>query len=391
MLSAIRGWTCAAFLLVLPCGCHEEKPAVAFQVPAREQNRPVLTNAQFSPDGKTSLALFIQTPRQSKDGNGPRGHATRKEFTALYDSTTGKRLADGPRYYTEPPWCPFVPDTTLLVIGKPGLDEAFPKDSEKPVDDRWPLALWDWKTKKVIREFVPPTSHVGSVAVSPDGKRVLTGHWDGRILAWDVATGKQILSFSTSRESELSDGHIPRLFFVNDGSRVIACSRDSIKVLDTLTGKEVGPKFTEYAAAQKTSYHNYSLFSPDGMILCTSLTHADPADPMIRIWDLNSGKLRTQINFKLDTDRSVGAAAFADHGKRLLIADAQGLRFLEVASGKPISAVKVSWVSFSPDGRFVVTDGDNAPIGLWDIAKEKLVWSASAEGSSEQKPRQEKD
>jgi WD40 repeat protein len=348
---------------------------------ARVHDQVVLSQAQFSTDGKKILALFVVG----------QGGKDRFESTSLYDARTGKRLADGPRNYLGPPWCPFVPDTTLLLIGKDSDTPALGKTYEKAADDGFPLGLWDWNTGKFVREFQPRTDHVDSVAVSPNGKLALTGHWDGRILAWDLTNGKQARSFETPREPDLSDRHIPRLFFFGDSSRVVACSGDSIKVWDPASGKEIGPKFTEYAAAQNTSCHNSSVFSPDAMLLCTYFTYANPKNPLIRIWDLKSGKLKNQINFKLNEGSCIGAVAFADHGKRLLICwDDQRFRFWDVASGKPASAVSVvpdvcvspGGVFVSPDGRFVLTAPDNRRIGLWDIAKEKLVWSASAAGSS---------
>jgi WD40 repeat protein len=49
------------------------------------------------------------------------------------------------------------------------------------------IRLWDVKTGKEVASFPAREGFVGSLAFSPDGKRLLSGMWNGSILVWDVA------------------------------------------------------------------------------------------------------------------------------------------------------------------------------------------------------------
>jgi WD40 repeat protein len=70
-------------------------------------------------------------------------------------------------------------------------------------------------------EIVPNVSHsstISSVAISPDGTRLLSGSFDNTLKLWDAATGHLLRSF---------DGHsnwINSVAFSPDGMRVISGS-----------------------------------------------------------------------------------------------------------------------------------------------------------------------
>src|SRR5262245_54627602 len=74
----------------------------------------------------------------------------------------------------------FAPDGNTLLTGGEGETAI----------------LWDVKTGMELRRFTGMTKdklplYVNSVAVTPDGKTMFTGHFDG-FRRWDVATGRQL-------------------------------------------------------------------------------------------------------------------------------------------------------------------------------------------------------
>src|SRR5262249_14650817 len=56
------------------------------------------------------------------------------------------------------------------------------------VPDAPRIRLWDVKTGKEVASFPADEGLIASLAFSPDGKRLLSGMWNGSILVWDVAT-----------------------------------------------------------------------------------------------------------------------------------------------------------------------------------------------------------
>jgi WD40 repeat protein len=84
----------------------------------------------------------------------------------------------------------FSPDNKLALVG---FTVASPPGATIPRDV--PLKLWSTETGKELRTFEPAPGRVMFVAFLPDGKRAITGGYDGLFRTWDVATGKELSRF----------------------------------------------------------------------------------------------------------------------------------------------------------------------------------------------------
>jgi WD40 repeat protein len=58
------------------------------------------------------------------------------------------------------------------------------------------LRLWDAATGASLHDFEGHTGYVVSAALSLDGKRVLSGSWDGTVRLWDAITAKELRCMS---------------------------------------------------------------------------------------------------------------------------------------------------------------------------------------------------
>ena len=68
--------------------------------------------------------------------------------------------------------------------------------------------------------MVGPTKGVESVALSPDGKRIISAGGDGFLRLWNAETGEEILAFL---------GHVGRVtdvVYSNDGTRIASAGWD---------------------------------------------------------------------------------------------------------------------------------------------------------------------
>ncbi len=82
--------------------------------------------------------------------------------------------------------------------------------------------MWEIATGKEARKFDAGgnSGYVKGMALSPDGRRLLTGHEDKLVRLWDVATGKEIQRFEGHTDT------VNCVAFSADGSRALSGGQD---------------------------------------------------------------------------------------------------------------------------------------------------------------------
>lgn len=218
--------------------------------------------------------------------------------------------------------------------------------------------LWDAATGQQVRTFASHSEVIASVAFSPDGRFVLTGSWDKKARLWDVASGEQIRTFEGHSASVTSVSFSP------NGSTVITGSWDkTARLWDAATGKQIR------VLSGHTEKINAVAFSPDGRFALTGggkhtpLTHADYT---ARLWDVSSGQ---EIRTFTGHSDPVNSVAFSPDGRYVLTGSGPSLiskdqdstaRLWDTGSGRLIRTFTghtsvITSVAFSPDGRLVLT------------------------------------
>src|SRR5262249_5707795 len=185
-----------------------------------------------------------------------------------------------------------------------------------------------------------------ALALSPDGRVLVSGGADRTARAWDAATGD---SLGPPLEHK---GVVTRIAFSPDGKTLLTSSIDepgrrwTARLWDVATGKSRGPGLLHQGEVTAAA------FSPDGKTVVTG------SEVTARLWDVDTGKPRGPGRLH---QGEVTAAAFSPDGKSILTGSKdQTARFWETATGEPIGAplrhgFKVWAVAFSPDGQFALT------------------------------------
>jgi len=330
-------------------------------------------SARYSPDGKRIVS-------SSHDGT-----------IKVWDSATGAELMSVNAYREAASSARFTPDGRRIIAAG-GWDGR--------------IKTWDGVTGAEIKAFQHDTAGVWTLALSPDGARVVSGGQDGIVKVWDTTEGKELLVLRGHREEIYS------LAFSADGKRIASASEDNtIRIWDAKTGAEQVVLRGHEGAVLGV------VFSPDNkhVVSCG-------VDNTVRIWDSTSEAENTTIN----TRYAVGDLAFSRDSRRLLTAGDNTVTVWDAATGAEVTTLHVydvspyqgtprfgaispdgerllcwtqSWgrggkpivnvwdmvrqtrlttlrghekpvvrVSFSPDGRYIVTGSADKAIKLWDGA-----------------------
>jgi WD40 repeat protein/tRNA A-37 threonylcarbamoyl transferase component Bud32 len=229
------------------------------------------------------------------------------------------------------------------------------------------LRLWDIDLGSMISKFEGHTEAVFSVAFSPDGHdaystsggKYVDRQWrdgnDSAVRVWDVASGRELRKL---------DGHKGIVWCVAvspDGRRVLTCGRDQNVILwDAASGAEI----------RRFSGHTASVgcvaFLPDG-----SRAVSSALDRTIRLWDLESGR---EIHCFRGSSDGLAWLAVSPDGRSMLSADLLGyeLRLWDVESRKLVHRTKWANVSptrgsFTPDGRHAVWGGIDGAVRMYEL------------------------
>ena len=262
--------------------------------------------------------------------------------------------------------------STRVVTALPqgGLGAVFSPDGSRVVTTGTEPGdnptVWDTTTgRQVLALDAVSAGPATSVAVSPDGRLVLTSHDRGPVRLWDARSGDLVLLLSGQWDDA------GQAEFSPDGRRVAAAGEDpSLSVWDVTDGSRRDLVSIEGMVSDVA-------FSPDGSRLAT----VGP-DPGVRLWDPDSGAVVTTLDGPLHGASSV---AFSSDGRWLVVGLPDAALVLDAWTGALIRSIAspapVRAVSVSPDRTRLATAGTDGVARVWDLASGKQTKYLSADGS----------
>lgn len=283
----------------------------------------------------------------------------------------------------------FSPDGRILAaVGYDRSNSSGPAPADSPPQ----LRAWDMVSGKEVFSARCHAGRAQALAFSPDGRILVTSGEDGKLCFWDVAAKKtvraarsiagsscvqfsvdgkylaavergreaQIVNFGTGKEIcriRPTEFGVTRVAFSPDGMHLASASGDDLDahLWDTITGKEL----KRFKGRERNVIP--LAFLPDGKTLVTGASE-------IRLWEVVTGNERLTI-------RCVGNGFSVAPNGRVLAAvdDKYRISLFATADGKELGVLgahkdDVHAVSFSPDGRFVATGGEDGSIIVWNVA-----------------------
>jgi len=204
------------------------------------------------------------------------------------------------------------------------------------------------------------TESIDSVAVSPDGKAIISG--DRSVRFWDAATGKLIDTLKVGVT-------VNALAFSPDGKRIAVGGRNRLlQVVDAETRKVVVTFEGHENDIERLAW------SPDGKALASA-----SQDKTLKIWDAATGTLKVTAPYGGET--FVMAVAWSRDGKTLAVGTSNGFQDNAVQLVDPVTGNKtgelpghyggIYGLDFSPDGKSLASVGWSSIRKVWDLETKK--------------------
>jgi WD40 repeat protein len=233
------------------------------------------------------------------------------------------------------------------------------------------LALWRDHFRDDAVWTLRQPSFVGSIAISPDGRLLVTGADDGSSSVWDIDSRAKVADLP------VSDGPVEVMAFSPDGNWIATGSRSGrLRIL------AVGSGQMQWDLSAHSGSVRAVAFSVGGALVATT-----GDDERIKIRDLTSGRLL----FDLKNGGNSSAIAFGSTGGRLMVFTGKGSKNIDLESGRVQemrAAPSISRHGFAatPDGSHLLfsaieselpTDADwqSGPIALalWDARRDEFL------------------
>jgi WD40 repeat protein/TPR repeat protein len=331
-------------------GLRRGKAGTTYQAGAPVSSAPIKYHrgpVVFSPDGRFVVTVALDnTVRVWEAASGapvsaPMEHED--EVVAVAFSSDGRLVVTGTKDRTARIW-----------DAASGAPVSAPMEHHGEVDTmrRRETALSGMGACRVLDVL----THSGCpVAVSSDGRWVVTGSDDDTARVWEAASGAPV---SAPMEHQ---GEVVAVAFSSDGHWVITGSKDdTARVWEAASGAPMSAPMEHQGAVVAVA------FSPDGRWVVTG-----SEDNTARVWEAASG---APVSAPIEHQNNVVAVAFSPDGRWVATGSKDNTaRVWEAASGAPVSAPieHQSWVvavAFSPDGRWVLTVSDDFTTHVWEVA-----------------------
>ena len=231
------------------------------------------------------------------------------------------------------------------------------------------IRVWEKRSGELLSILRGHEGNVTSVAISSDGRQIISGSNDSSIKIWDMKSGKLISTLN---------GHTGSVYSIDIsfyGKTIISGSNDNSVKIWSIDSKR---------AIYTLSGHIDSVYSVaishDGTMIVSGSD-----DTTIKLWDRRSGELLSTLD---GHSSLVSSLAISSDGKRVVSGSwDNSIKIWDVESSRLISTLightsLVNSVDITPDGKRVVSGSWDRTIKVWDVESGDLIYTLNGHTSS---------
>jgi WD40 repeat protein len=200
---------------------------------------------------------------------------------------------------------------------------------------------------------------VTDLAISSDGKYVISASIDGSLILWDISSGRERYTLG-GYENIIWDVAINPVAISPDGKYAISVSVDNtLKVWNLSNGRE-----HRALKGHDGSINDLAISSNSQSVISAS------EDGTLIVWNIENGKRRYTLR---GHDNAITAVKISPNGKLAVSASAdRNLVVWNLQNGKKCLTLKghsevINSIAISPDGMFVVSASDDNTLIVWNL------------------------
>ena len=216
------------------------------------------------------------------------------------------------------------------------------------------VAVWDLQTGARLHELTGHQNWVPSVALSCDGRYIVSGSEDRTVAVWDLQTG--------ARLHELTGHHdwVTSVALSGDGRYIVSGSGDrTVAVWDLQTVARLHELTGHQGVVTSVA------LSGDGRYIVSGSD-----DGTVAVWDLQTGARLHELTGHQDQVTSVALSGdgryivSGSYDRTVAVWDLQTVARLHELTGHQDW---VTSVALSGDGRYIVSGSDDGTVAVWDL------------------------